>query len=68
MSIKFYGRRYSVLSEVGIVPSYLMGLKIEKLRLNIKKYLRASHKRFLQDSVIKLASIYKKKQKTNVIF
>ena len=64
----FIGGRYSVLSEVGIVPSYLMGLKIEKLRLNIKKYLRANHKRFLQDSVIKLASIYKKKQKTNVIF
>ena len=64
----FIGGRYSVLSEVGIVPSYLMGLKIEKLRLNIKKCLRANHKRFLQDSVIKLASIYKKKQKTNVIF
>ena len=45
-----------------------MGLKIEKLRLNIKKYLRASHKRFLQDSVIKLASIYKKNRKLMLFF
>ena len=32
--------RYSVLSEVGIVPAYLMGLNISKLRKNLRKYLK----------------------------
>ena len=33
------GGRYSVLSEVGIIPAYLMGIDIKKLRSNITKYI-----------------------------
>ena len=33
---KYLGGRYSVLSEVGIVPSYLMGIDIKKIRKNLK--------------------------------
>ena len=40
------GGRYSVLSEVGMVPAYLMGLNIFKLRKNLKKYLINKEKFF----------------------
>ena len=36
----YIGGRYSVLSEVGLVPAYLMGININKLRsqlLNLQK-------------------------------
>ena len=35
----YIGGRFSVLSEVGMVPAYLMGLKIPNLRQNLKRYL-----------------------------
>ena len=34
---KYIGGRYSVLSEVGMVPAYLMGLNIKKLRKKQKR-------------------------------
>ena len=34
------GGRYSVLSEVGSVPAYLMGCNIKKLRSNILSFLK----------------------------
>jgi len=60
--------RYSVLSEVGIVPAYLMGLNISKLRKNLRKYLKKKEVKFLQDSTIKLANILQQKKITNLIF
>ena len=36
---KFIGGRYSVLSEVGIIPAILMGLNGVKLRKNVEKYI-----------------------------
>ena len=64
----YIGGRYSVLSEVGIIPAYLMGVDIFKLRANIKKFLRNKKKLFLKDSVIKLASLLNKKKINNLIF
>ena len=64
----YIGGRYSVLSEVGIIPAYLMGLDISKLRKNLKKYLINKDKRFLQESSVKLANILKQKKKTNLVF
>jgi glucose-6-phosphate isomerase len=60
--------RYSVLSEVGIVPAYLMGLNISKLRKNLRKHLKKKEVKFLQDSTIKLANILQQKKITNLIF
>ena len=37
---KYIGGRYSVLSEVGIIPAYLMGLNIYKLRSKIQNFLK----------------------------
>ena len=36
----YIGGRYSVLSEVGIVPAYLMGINIPKLRSKTELFFR----------------------------
>ena len=36
---KFIGGRYSVLSEVGMLPAYLMGLKVENFKKNLSKFI-----------------------------
>ncbi|MDC0937648.1 glucose-6-phosphate isomerase [Pelagibacteraceae bacterium] len=65
----FIGGRYSVLSEVGIVPAYIMGLNIIKLRKNIRIHLiKKEEKVILKDSTIKLANILFQKKISNLIF
>ena len=36
---KFIGGRYSVLSEVGMLPAYLMGFKVENFKKNLGKFI-----------------------------
>ena len=62
------GGRYSVLSEVGVIPAYLMGVNILKLRSNIQIFLKGKDKLFLEDSSLKLASILNSKKINNLIF
>jgi glucose-6-phosphate isomerase len=62
------GGRYSVLSEVGIIPAYLMGLDILKLRAGIQKFLRNKEMLFLKESSIKLACLLNSKKINNLIF
>ncbi len=62
------GGRYSVLSEVGVVPMYLMGLNPYKLRKNIRSFLSGRKKIFLKENSIKLACLLKKKKMNNLIF
>ena len=64
---KFLGGRYSVLSEVGIIPAYLMGLNIKKLRNDLEKYLKKNNN-FLKNSVINLAQILNEKKFRNIVF
>ena len=64
----FVGGRYSVLSEVGMLPAYLMGLNIGKLRFNIVKYLKMADMKLLQKNASEMASILKKKKYRNLIF
>ena len=64
----YIGGRYSVLSEVGMVPAYLMGLNILSFRKNLLNHFRAKNKSFLKDSSTKLANILQKKKLTNLIF
>jgi glucose-6-phosphate isomerase len=52
----YIGGRYSVLSEVGIVPAYLMGININKLRSGSLKSLKKTQL-FLKDSTIMLSSL-----------
>ena len=65
---KHVGGRYSVLSETGVIPAYLMGLNIEKLRSNIQKFLKGKNKIILRNNVIKLASFMSSKKFNNLIF
>ncbi len=64
----YIGGRYSVLSEVGLVPAFLMGLDIQKLRKNLKKYLNDKNKYFLKDSAIKISNMLLNSRFSNIIF
>ena len=55
---EYIGGRYSVLSEVGIVPAYFMGLKVGNLRKKILLFFKSKQNSILIESVIKLAHIY----------
>ena len=62
----YIGGRYSVLSDVGLVPAYFMGINISKLRKNIYKYI--SSNQILKESSIKLANILIQKKIPNLVF
>jgi glucose-6-phosphate isomerase len=64
----YIGGRYSVLSEVGIIPAYLMGINVLKLRSSILKFLRNKEMLFLKDSSTKLAYLLNSKKINNLIF
>lgn len=65
---KFIGGRYSVLSEVGIIPAILMGLNGVKLRKNVEKYINLKSKKSLKEVLIPIANLLKKKKINNLIF
>ena len=64
----YVGGRFSVLSEVGIIPAYLMGINIYKLRKNIKAHLVGKKKLLLKNSSIELANLINLKKLNNLIF
>ncbi len=64
----YIGGRYSVFSEVGMVPAYLMGLDIRKFKKNINIFLKSNKKKILKENAIKAACLLKKKKITNIIY
>jgi glucose-6-phosphate isomerase len=64
----FIGGRYSVFSEVGIIPAYLMGIDIFKLKSKKINFFKNKKELFLKDSTIKLACLLNSKKITNLIF
>ena len=64
---KFIGGRYSVLSETGILPAYLMGVNIKKLREKILDFLKKKRS-FLQESSLFLSKNLKTKKINSLIF
>ena len=64
------GGRYSVLSEVGIVPAFLMGINVLSLRKNLKKYLITKNKEkfFLKESSVNLANILSNGKINDLVF
>ena len=62
------GGRFSVFSEVGVIPAYLMGLNISKLRSQTLDFLKGKKKFFLRSSTTKLASLINSKRINNLIF
>ena len=63
----YIGGRYSVFSETGVIPAYLMGINIKRLRKNLSRYLLRDYKKFLKESVIKLSNLSKKNKFRNLI-
>ena len=57
----YIGGRYSVLSEVGIVPAYFMGINIIKLRSKILDCLKNENRIFLKNSTSKIVTLIKSK-------
>ena len=64
----YIGGRYSVLSEVGILPAYLMGINIFSLRKNIEKFFLSIKKNFLKENTTQIANIIYQKKLNSLIF
>ena len=60
------GGRYSVFSEVGMLPAYLMGLNPKNFKKNLPKFLNS--KKILSNSIKQLLKIKIKKFKTVILF
>jgi len=62
------GGRYSVLSEVGLVPAYLMGINVIKLRSQCLSFLKRKNNQFLKESALKLSNLINTKKINNLVF
>jgi len=65
---RYIGGRYSVLSEVGMIPASLMGLKVGNFRKNLLDYFKNKKKKLLIDGVLKLSKIYLSKNINSIVF
>ncbi|MDB9760511.1 glucose-6-phosphate isomerase [Pelagibacteraceae bacterium] len=64
----YIGGRYSVLSEVGMIPAYFMGLKVSNFRKNLLSFFKTKKNLIYLDSVVMLADIYSSKKINSIIF
>ena len=64
----YIGGRFSVLSEVGIIPAYLMGININKLRSKILDSFTKKNKINLKDHTTKLANLMQSQKFNDLIF
>tara|TARA_B100000945_G_scaffold293399_1_gene269315 strand:+ start:869 stop:1987 length:1119 start_codon:yes stop_codon:yes gene_type:complete len=60
------GGRYSIFSDTGMLPAFLMGLKLDSFKKNIPKLLK--NKKFLSKEIKKIIKINVKKIKVLVLF
>ena len=65
---KNIGGRFSVLSEVGVVPAYLMGINILNLRLKILDFLKGFEKNYLKESAYTLSEFLLANNFNNIVF
>lgn len=65
---KYIGGRFSILSEVGMVPAYIMGVNINNFRKNLLKHFKDKNKNYLKDSAMKLVKILNNKKLNNLVF
>ena len=64
---KNIGGRYSVLSETGIIPSFLMGLNVNKLRSNLLIFLKKTNIKYLKESSAIMSILLDLKKYNNII-
>ena len=62
----FIGGRYSVFSEVGMLPAYLMGLRSKNFKKNLPKFL--NNRKVLANSIKQLSKLNIKKSKVLILF
>ena len=62
----YIGGRYSIFSEVGMVPAYLMGVNFSRFRKNLQNPLKIN-KNFLKESSIILSNLLKNNKFRNLI-
>tara|TARA_B100000780_G_C21088283_1_gene438485 strand:+ start:289 stop:1452 length:1164 start_codon:yes stop_codon:yes gene_type:complete len=62
------GGRYSVLSEIGMLPAILMGLNDLKFKNSLFKFFQKKQKKILEESSLKLTDIYLSKKISSIIF
>ena len=63
----YIGGRYSIFSEVGILPAYLMGININKFRKNLLKNFNSKYQNSLKKNSILLANLLIQKKFQNLI-
>ena len=64
----YIGGRFSVLSEVGMLPAFLMGLSIKRIRNNLLIPLENSNINFLIKNIIKLSTLLENRKINNLVF
>ena len=64
----YIGGRFSVLSEVGMLPAFLMGLSIKRIRNNLLIPLKNSNINFLIKNIIKLSTLLENRKINNLVF
>ena len=62
----FIGGRYSVFSEVGMLPAYLMGLEPKKFKKNLPKFLKS--RKTLSSSIKQISKLNIGKSKVLILF
>ena len=65
---KSIGGRYSVLTETGLLPAFLMGLNILSIRKKIKSHLKGKNKKYLKKNAIYISKCILEKKYHNLIF
>ncbi len=65
---KFIGGRFSVLSEVGMLPAYLMETNFNNFKKNLDKAYLKKISGLLKDSSIKIAYMLLKRKYKNIVF
>jgi len=63
----YVGGRYSVLTEVGMVPAYMMGLEINFFRKKILNFFKLNKNKILIESIIKIARMYELKKIKSIV-
>jgi glucose-6-phosphate isomerase len=65
---KYIGGRYSVLSEVGMIPAYFMNLNLRSFRKNLLKYFKPKYKKILINNILFLADNFLSRKFNSIIF
>ena len=63
----YIGGRYSILSEVGMIPAYIMGLNIDSFRKNLLNYFKNNKQKILKANVLINTQLYLSKKMSSII-